>query len=181
MLDFIEGRWTGRLLSYDLETGATEILRDDLGFANGVAVDARGDVWLAETLGARITRIADHAAAGRQRLEILPAYPDNLSFGATTGTLWVALPAVRPNPVERLAAWPFVRKVLTRIPGVSNIEVKPYSMVIGLDADGRVIRNLQDPEAGYPTITSVKEINGYLYFGSIKATALGRLQLPATR
>lgn len=182
MLDFIEGRQTGRLLSYDLASGATEVHLDGLGFANGVAVGPDGGrVWVAETLTARIRQVlpgGGSATTGSTFIEHLPGYPDNLSFNDDRTLLWVALPAVRPNPVEALAARPFLRKVLTRIPGLSALRIDPYSMVIGLDRAGRVLYNLQDPAGGYPTITSVKQIDGYLYFGSIDATALARMPVP---
>lgn len=185
MLDFIEGRQTGRLLSYDLTSGETEVHLDGLAFANGVAVGPDGNsVWVAETLTARIRQVlagGGSATTGSTLIEHLPGYPDNLSFNADRTILWVALPAVRPNPVEALAARPFLRKVLTRIPGLSALRIDPYSMVIGLDPAGRVVHNLQDPAGGYPTITSVKEIDGYLYFGSIDATALARMPVPEER
>lgn len=193
MLDLMEGRATGRLLSHDLRTGATEVIRDGLAFANGVAVGPGGAVWVAETLTARLTRLPAAVPEGTARLApgpdaapaatadvlvtLLPGYPDNLSLNDLGTTLWVALPAVRPNPVEALAGRPFLRRVLSRIPGLTAIEIAPYAMVIGLDPEGRVAYNLQDPAGGYPTITSVKEIDGYLYFGSIHATALGRMPM----
>ena len=196
MLDFIEGRRTGRLLSYDLESGATELHLDGLAFANGVAAGDGGRVWVAEMLSARITQMSivnmprqnilrtetGRPATPAALIEHLPGYPDNLSFNDSNTTLWVALPALRPNPVEALAGRPFLRKLLSRIPGLRSLKIEPYSMVIGLDpSDGQVIFNLQDAAAGYPTITSVKEIDGYLYFGSIEATALGRMPAPAAR
>lgn len=184
MLDFLEGRFTGRLLSYDLESGETEVRLDGLAFANGVAVDDGGSrLWVAETLTARITQVPTLDVPGQAftLIDELPGYPDNLSFNRSHRTIWVATPAVRPNPVEALAGRPFLRKVLSRIPAVTAIPIAPYSMVLGLDRDGEVIYNLQDPAGGYPTITSVKEIDGYLYFGSISATALGRMPLPSPR
>ena len=57
MLDFLEGRPTGRLLRYDPRTGRVEVVLDHLMFANGVALGP-GDqyVLVNETLAARITR-----------------------------------------------------------------------------------------------------------------------------
>jgi hypothetical protein len=61
----------------------------------------------------------------------------------------------------------------------SFITPKRYSFVIGLDANGQVIENLQDGSSGcYAEIAKVVEHNGMLYFGSIGESAVGRLALP---
>jgi len=40
------------------------------------------------------------------------------------------------------------------------------------------VHTLQDPDGKYPNITSVKQIVGYLYFGSIFTNAIGRMPVP---
>jgi len=51
--------------------------------------------------------------------------------------------------------------------------------VLGLDSNGRVVRNLQDASPKcFAQIANVVEHNGTLYFGSIGESAIGRMPLP---
>jgi strictosidine synthase len=50
--------------------------------------------------------------------------------------------------------------------------------VLGLDADGRVVHNLQDDGARYHYVTGVREHDGWLYLGSLVETAVARVRLP---
>ena len=56
----LEGGAQGRLLTYDLNTGESEVLQDGLFFANGVALSPDEDfVLVSETSASRIVRCAD--------------------------------------------------------------------------------------------------------------------------
>jgi hypothetical protein len=50
--------------------------------------------------------------------------------------------------------------------------------VLGLDRNGRVVHNLQDPEGGFAQISSVERHADQLYFGSLVEDAVGRLPAP---
>src|ERR1039457_443527 len=67
MLDFLEGRPTGRLLRYDPRTNRVQVVLDRLMFANGVALGPGDEyVLVNETLAARIARYwLDGPKAGR--------------------------------------------------------------------------------------------------------------------
>ena len=54
-----------------------------------------------------------------------------------------------------------------------------HGLVLGLNADGEVIHNLQDrgPNAFAP-ITSVREHDGWLYLGSLSAPSIARIRAP---
>lgn len=183
MLDFLETRPTGRLLSFDRETGKTEVRVDGLMFANGVALgpdDAY--VLVNETIRARITRLWLKGPRARQAdvfLDELPAYPDNISFNED-GIFWVALPSPRSTDLERLWPSPFRRKVLMRLPeSIRGAKpAPPYGWVIGVDTNGEVVHNLQGPNGNYASITSVNEFDGWLYLGSIAMTSVGRIAVP---
>ena len=45
-----------------------------------------------------------------------------------------------------------------------------------IDASGKVVKNLQQPQASYPINTSVTETPDYLYIGSLVTPELGRLR-----
>ena len=50
--------------------------------------------------------------------------------------------------------------------------------VLGIDTDGQVVHNLQDPAGRFGPVTSVIEVNGRLYFGSIGTAAIGWVPTP---
>jgi hypothetical protein len=57
--------------------------------------------------------------------------------------------------------------------------VPRYGFVLGLDEDGNVIHNLQDPSGDhYAGISSVVRRGNTLYLGSLLEDAVGRLFLP---
>lgn len=181
LLDVFESRLTGRLLTYSPATGETEVQLDNLGFANGVALAAdESFVLVNETFRHRVTRLwLTGAQAGTSDLFIdnLPAYPDNISR-APDGGFWVALVAPRTDFLDTLMPYPFLRKVILRIPeSLRGTPVVPFGWVIGLSADGAVRANLQDPTGHYSTITSVNETDGVLYLGSLTGSAVGRLKI----
>ena len=119
MLDFLEGRATGRLLRYDPRTGRVDVVLDRLMFANGVALGPGDEyVLVNETLAARITRYwLRGPKAGQSDIfaSALPGYPDNLTYNGR-GVFWVALPSPRNSALEALAGWPWLRKVVQRLP-----------------------------------------------------------------
>ncbi len=178
LLDLMEHGGNGRLLVYDPESGRATTLVEGLDFANGVALSHdQSYVLVTETGSYRVLRYwLAGPAKGRIEplIEALPAFPDNISRGEA-GRFWVALVAPRNALVDALAARPFLRKVVQRLPAFVRPQAVAYGHVIAIDGDGEVVEDLQDAEGGYPIITSVTETREYLYLGSLVAPALGRL------
>lgn len=182
VLDLVENRPNGRLLEYDPATGATRVLLDDLYFANGVAVSPDGAfVLVNETARYRVRRYwlaGPKAGTSDFFVENLPAFPDGISSDGA-GTYWVALVSPRNPVVDALGPWPSLRKVLVRLPEFLQPAPKRFAFVLGLDAEGRVVHNLQDPAAErLATISSVERYGEMLYFGSLEEPALGRIEAP---
>ncbi len=179
-LDFLELRPTGRLLSFEPSTGETQVRLENLMFANGVALGPDdGYVLVNETIAARTVRLwLKGAKAGQSDvfLEGLPGYPDNLSYNGH-GIFWMALPLPRDDELEGLFPRPFVRKLLMRLPEAlfGRPPDRLYGWVIGVNPQGEIVHNLHDPSGGYGAITSVNEIEGDLYLGSIAMSSVGRL------
>lgn len=182
MNDFLEGRPSGRLLTFDPRTGRTVVRLDNLAFANGVALGPGEQyVLVAETTAARITRLwLKGPNSGRRDifLDALPAYPDNLSYNGR-GVFWIALPNPRVPLLDALAPWPWLRKVLARIPQSwrDRFTRVSYGWVIGVDTEGRVVRNLQDPSGAYGFVTSAHEFGGVLYLGSLAMNSVGKFPI----
>lgn len=179
LLAFLEGRFTGRLLSFDPATGETRVRMDRLFFANGVAVgpdDAY--VLIDETATGRIHRLwLKGEKAGQRDLFAsgLPGTPDNISFNGRD-IFWVAMPSQRAA-LDSQAQLPWLRKVISHLPQRVLAEgVEPYAFVVGLGLDGMVKANLQGEGGNFSMITSANECNGSLYLGSVTETSLARYQ-----
>jgi sugar lactone lactonase YvrE len=182
MLDFLEGRATGRLLRYDPRTGRVEVVLDHLMFANGVALGPGDEfVLVNETLAARITRYwlrGPKAGQSDTFASALPGYPDNLTYNGR-GVFWVALPSPRNSALEALAGWPSLRKVVQRMPAqLRERKLGRTAWVLGINTDGQVLHNMQNPTGSYGPVTSVTETNDRLYFGSISTAAIGWAPAP---
>ena len=177
----IEHGGDGRLLRYDFQSGKTTLLLDKLEFANGVALGPEEAFVLVNETGAyRITRFwltGPKAGSSEVFIDNLPGLPDNLSFNGQD-RFWVALYAPRNALLDATAAHPFMRKMIVRALTVLPKPVEKRAFVLGLDIEGKVIANLQDGSDGnYSPITTVREYNDWLYFGSLKAKHMARLPL----
>ncbi len=180
MEDLLEHRPNGRLLAYDPATKVTAVLIGDLYFTNGVAVSPdQSFVLVNETEKYRVRR---YWLAGPKKgqsdifIENLPGFPDGISAGREF--FWLALVTPREPLLDSTLPRPFVRKMIARMPASLAPGAKRYAFVLGLDKDGNVVHNLQDPKGAYAQITSVQEHEGILYFGSILEDAIGRLPVP---
>jgi sugar lactone lactonase YvrE len=186
LLDFWEGRGTGRLLAYNPATKQTRVALENLRFANGVAIAPDQSFVLVSETAAR--RIAKHwltgPRAGRTEIliEALPGYPDNISV-TPEGVFWIALPAPASDEFDAMQPKPFLRGVQFRM--VSYGLVKPPTpplrgWVIAVDGDGKVLASLMDPKGEtFHTVTSVNVAGGELFLGSNVTDAIARMPVPA--
>jgi sugar lactone lactonase YvrE len=181
VLDFLEHRPNGRLLAYDPATGETRLVLDGLYFANGVAVSPdQSFVLVVESSTYSVRR---HWLSGAKQgtsetfVENLPGIPDGiLSNGRDV--FWLALASPRDATLDGLLPSPFMRRVVSRLPPALRPGPTSYGFVLGLDANGRVVHNLQDPTGeGYSNVTNAVEWNGSLYLGSLSENAIGRVTI----
>jgi len=163
---------TGRLLSYDLETGETAVELTGLGFANGVAPGPDGESLLVnETSRYRIRRYwveGDRAGEDEVFVDNLPGYPDNVDV-ASEGGYWVAIPSMRDESLEALQRRPWVKRQLGKLPEsvLQQVSGDPYGLVLRVDESGEVVDSLHDPAGGVFGVTSATEYDGDLYLGSL--------------
>ncbi|MEX6502579.1 SMP-30/gluconolactonase/LRE family protein [Pseudomonas zhanjiangensis] len=181
LLDLLEARPHGRLLSYDPASGETRVLLKDLYFANGVALSAAEDfVLVNETYRYRITRYwlkGDKAGSHEVFIDNLPGLPDNLQ-GDGAGTFWVALPSPRKADADFLHRHPWLKAQLAKLPRALWPKAIPYGLVVALNEQGEIVRSLHDTSGSHlRMITSAKPVGDYLYLGSLDNDRIGKLQI----
>jgi sugar lactone lactonase YvrE len=180
--DILEHQPNGRLLAYDPATKTTRVVLGDLRFANGVAVSPdQTFVLVCETGRYRLHRVWLKGPKQGQSdifIDNLPGFPDGVSSNGKD-KFWLAVVAPRNALLDKLLPHPFLRKIVYRLPLFLQPAAKHYSFVLGMDTSGRVVENLQDgsPQC-YSQIANVVEHQGFLYFGSIGESTLGRFALP---
>ena len=179
--DLLEHQPNGRLLALDPKSPRPRTLLRDVYFANGVAVSPdQMFVLVAETGKYRVRRVwLKEPKMGQNDIFIdnLPGFPDGISWNGRD-RFWLALVAPRNALFDRMLPYPFVRKIVARLPKFLQPAPERYSFVVGLDPQGRVVENLQNgADDCYAEIANVVEHNGALYFGSIREDAVGRFPL----
>ncbi|HEX8492388.1 MAG TPA: SMP-30/gluconolactonase/LRE family protein [Pyrinomonadaceae bacterium] len=180
--DLFEHKPNGRLMAYEPQTKRTRILLDKLYFANGVAISPdQSFVLLAETGKYRVLRVwlgGEKKNLTEIFIDNLPGFPDNISSNGND-KFWLALVTPRSPLLDKLLPRPFLRKVVLRLPEFLQPSPQRYGFVLGLNRDGEVVANLQDPSGqAFALISNVLEYQGKLYLGSIGEDSLGRIPVP---
>ncbi|KAL7731234.1 hypothetical protein ACLKA6_014421 [Drosophila palustris] len=112
---------SGRLFKYNRAKNVSEVLLDELFFANGLALSPNEDfIVVAETGGMRLTKyILTGPKAGQSEVfvEGLPGVPDNLTPDADG--IWVPLPSTadseNPSAFSLFSRFPTIRLFLARM------------------------------------------------------------------
>jgi sugar lactone lactonase YvrE len=183
--DFMDGRPLARLLAYDPRTRGTRVLIDGLYSANGVTLGPGDSYVLVNEMTAY--RVIRYWLTGSRQgqtdifIENLPGYPDNITFNGRD-TYWLALFVPRNPLMEFLQARPVLRGILKPVPLLlitAAVNARGYGFVLGLDLNGNVKYNLQDPSGKFAShVTSAYEYEGRLYLGNISDTAVYRIPAP---
>jgi sugar lactone lactonase YvrE len=179
--DLLEHQPNGRLLALSPQAQEPRTLLEGLYFANGVAVSPdQSFVLIAETGRYRIRRYwlkEPKQGMADVFIDNLPGFPDGISSNGRD-RFWLALVTPRQAVFDKMLPYPFVRKIVFRLPKFLQPAPRRYSFVLGLDPQGRVVDNLQNnsPDC-YAQIANAVEHNGKLYFGSIGEDTIGRLVL----
>jgi YD repeat-containing protein len=184
MLDIIEQSSTGRILEYDPEQKLIRIVAHGFSFANGVALSQnQRTLFVSETGKYRVWKIAvaadnlDLALPSPQAsifFDNLPGFPDNLMRGLD-GRIWLGFARPRSLEIDAMAAQPWLRKVMLRLPRALWTIPPPYGHVIAFTENGKVIADLQDPSGAYPETIGITETDDQLYVHSLHAKGLGWL------
>ena len=83
--------------------------------------------------------------------------------------------------IDDLAAKPWWRKVIQRMPAFVRPAATSYGHVVAMDEDGTILLSLQDPRRNItPSRRGVLETDDYLYITSLMADVAGRMPKPAS-
>ena len=164
--DALDGRASGRLISYDLDSGEAAVLLDELYFPNGVALTPDGDaLWVLESNRYRILTYDLVSGATSTVIEDLPGTPDNIDADEH-GRLLVAIYDRTPALDTLVLPHTPVRHLFIRLPTDLFVnEDDPLSgSVIVADPDGTV----QQVVTGLtPAATSVYPAAERWYLGAL--------------
>lgn len=182
LYDLFEARGHGRLMVYDPATGATDMLLDDLYFANGIALSMNEDFVLVNETGRyRVTRYwlrGDKTGTSDIFIDNLPGFPDGISSNRK-GTFWLAMPSPRNPKVDEIHSSPFLKNIVAKLPRSTQPGAIKRGTVIGLNEQGDVIAAYHDPLGEHVyMITSVEQVGDVLYLGSLEAPQIARLKAP---
>lgn len=181
VLDVLDGRPSGRLFAYQPNDNSLTLLADGLAFANGVAVAAdQHYVLVNETFRYQISRVwlsGERAGEREILLDQLPGMPDGIAR-APDGTYWVAMYGLRPELVDRVHSYPWLKNQLAKLPDWLAPIPKPYGFILQINSNGDILQSLHD-RAGVAIgeVTSVQpEVDG-LYLGTLHMGRLGKVTL----
>lgn len=175
--DAIDGRASGRLLSYDLDSGVGEVLLDGLYFPNGVALTADGSaLWVAESNRYRVS--AYHLADGTTSmvLDDLPGTPDNIDRDPF-GRMLVAIYERSSALDDIVLPFDLARQILVRLPSDLFVnEQNPLGggILVAVD-DGTVEQFLTGLT---PAATSVHPAGDRWYLGALLGQPIRWMEAP---
>jgi sugar lactone lactonase YvrE len=171
---------TGRLLRYNPQTDRTRVLDRNLQFPNGVSISPNGQsLLLVETGRYRVLKypLNDDGTLGEPDIfiENLPGIPDNIN--TTDNGYWLAMPTPRNALLDFMGPYPFLRKIVARLPSFVHPSAVRHPIVLKLNKAGGVVRNLQDVSGTVAKISSAYPYEGHLYLGSYAEPLLRRYEL----
>ncbi len=183
-LDAIEHSDTGRVFALDPETKQLRVLAQGLSFANGIALCGDGSFALVnETWAYRVRRVfLSGPRRGQSEIVIdnLPGFPDNITYDRAHDLFWVAIASPRDPGLDLLAAYPFIRRMVARLPRALRPASGRHAMALAIRGNGQIIKFLYDARSvSYSPITSVLAVGDSLYFGSLGHTGIGRIVGPS--
>jgi sugar lactone lactonase YvrE len=178
--EIVEGRSRGRVLKR-APGGEVSVLVDGLHFPNGVALSTDEDALLfCETTRYQVNRFwLKGPKAGTRDVFCarLPGFPDNLSR-SPRGTYWVAVFSRRDPLLDMVGPHVWARRCVAKLPRILWENPKPYGMIVELDANGEIVRSLQETTGKHVReVTTAVERDGTLWIGTLKEPRYARLKI----
>jgi sugar lactone lactonase YvrE len=182
----LEGEGTGRLLRYDPETSAAQVVLNGLVFPNGVQISEDQQFLLfSETTNCRIMRYwLDGPRTGE--LEVfanLPGFPDNVRSNGR-GQFWVAIDCCRTPAQEVFAKRPWLRTAYFKLPMTLTMmtrraAARMHTTLALLDGEGNVVEVLEDRGREVMKLVSeVREFGQKLWIGTVAYNHIATVPYP---
>ena len=175
-VDFMEHGANGALYRYDPSTQVTDLLVDNGYFTNGVAVSLDGSYLLYnETSVYRVMKYHLKGPRSGQTevlIEGLPGFPDGIS-AAADGSYWLTLIYPRQKTLDFSLPRPWLRRLFRRIPKFLLPKPAHQNRVLQINAEGEVLRSLQDSSPSYHSISSVEQFDQQLFLGTLEDQGFG--------
>lgn len=183
LLESLEAQPSGRVISWDPDTGTSRVVADQLAFPNGLILQNDDQsLLIASTTRHQILKVdLEDASAPPQIFAALPGLPDNLHVSYVEewkrSVLWVGLSTKATIITHWLNSLPQLRKALAMLPPNLILKcIKRYGLLLALDAEsGQILRSYQDPEGRTAYIAGIHFDNKYGYIGSWKNHFLARI------
>jgi sugar lactone lactonase YvrE len=184
--DMLDGRPRGRLLRYEPSTGETDVVAEDLYFANGVAVDPEEThALVAESWRYRITRVelgGDDEGTTSQFGPDLAAIPDNLRLD-DQGRLWVGGSGIRSDVIDTLMTSIDLRRQLLsmsleELRAIQDDNSGNYGFAQVLSPEGEPVFSFHDPTEGFD-VSALLSHDGFVTFGTVTSSGVVRIPVPA--
>lgn len=178
LMEIMESEGTGRVLAYNPRSKQTRVVAQGLVFPNGLAMHPDGSLLVNETGRYRVLKMNPTTGAMSDWIANMPGFPDNINPGPN-GTFLLGLISPRSDFLDDMSAKPGARKVAMRLPASMRPKAVAYGHIVQLDANGRVLRTLQDPAGAYHDATGAIVHDGILYVTSLHEDALAHMPYPA--
>lgn len=178
--DVLEGRPNGALYRYNVASGTTDRLMDNLYFANGVVVAPdESYVLVAETAGFRIQKYwmsGPKAGSSEIFMEGLPGWPDGISLGSD-GLIYVTLISPRIAMHNFILPRPWTRRLVTKLPKSFLPKPVKSNRILALDNQGTIVHDWADDNPVFSSISSLERMGNTLYLGTLDEAGVGRLKV----
>lgn len=175
--DAVDGRASGRLLSYDLATGRSGVLLDGVYFPNGVALTTdESRLWVAESNRYRLFEYDLATGAATTLIDDLPGTPDNIDRGPD-GRMLIAIYERNAALDNLILPFDLGRHVLARLPSDLFVnEEDPLSGSILIAEDDGTVSHVFTGLT--PAATSVYQAGDRWYLGALLGQPVRWMQAP---
>lgn len=178
VLDILEGRPNGRLVTFDPSNNQTTVLARDLYFPNGVSLSPdQLSLIFCETPMRRCSRYhiqGEKKGKIEKFVENLPGYPDNIHYDGD-GHYWIALSAGRSKFWDLVMKYPLLRKYFIVIVKLVGLPPLNRAGVLRVSLEGRLKALYSDRDLS--NISSGLKVGRHLYMGSLTGGHVLRLDL----
>lgn len=174
----------GGLYRYDPAQSKLETLIDGTYFGNGVVLSAdESYLLMVETTKYRVLRYwlkGEKAGQTEVFIDNLPGFPNGISI-REDGSYWLGFSTKRSDELDKIHPKPGMKKFVYALPQWLQPNPEKFGMVMNISPDGTILKTLFDTTGTVvPETGTVKEKDGYLYFGGDVAPFIGKYKLEDT-